>query len=62
MLNEPISASTQFDGIATRAEFHLDSGAFVYSRTQQFGLTGSRRSGVSDCIGRGLQHPGQAAQ
>jgi hypothetical protein len=26
MLNEPISASKQFDGITMRAEFHLDSG------------------------------------
>jgi hypothetical protein len=26
MLNEPISASKQFDGTTMRAEFHLDSG------------------------------------
>jgi hypothetical protein len=26
MLNEPVSASKQFDGITMRAEFHLDSG------------------------------------
>ena len=26
MLNEPISASKQFNGITMRAEFHLDSG------------------------------------
>ena len=26
MLNEPISASKQFDGITMRAEFHLDRG------------------------------------
>ncbi len=37
MLNEPISASKQFDGITMRAEFHLDSG-----RLRIFGETAIR--------------------